>query len=400
VDVDGTRLTSYLRGGQRADRRSPADALTGLYARREIAASIVLRGIEGSVTAMAVGTRPVIEALSGEVAELAGPGLVTVEQARLLTGDVDPVWLGEQPGDATRLTVFSGRQDRAYQVPAFEAVCELLYRRGLAGATVLPGVDGTLRGQRPRPRFLRHDADTPLMVIAVGSGDEIGMILPELGALFRHPVMTVEKVRVCQRDGQVISRPQDFPSDQPGGRAARLTLTIYASGAARHDGQPAHRAIARQLERAGIESVTTVRGIWGFHADHAPHGDHFPRPSRHVPAVTTATVAREQVPAAFDAVTLAAGRGLVTAQAVWAVQPAAERALPAARADLCSRRMRRRGSPVTADAPPTVPVQSMAGDSWPHPPRTRTVMPFPPPESAPTAAPKATARARTWQAAT
>ena len=320
MDEDGIRLTSYFRD----DRGSPADALTDLYARRGITASIVLRGIEGSVTAMAVGTRPDIEAMLDDAAELAGPGLATMENVRLLTGDIDPVWLGEQPGEATRLTVFSGRQDRAYQVPAFEAACELLYRRGVAGATVLPGSDGTLRGRRQHPRFLRHDADAPLMVIAVGSGDEIGMILPELGALFRHPVMTVEKVQVCQRGGQLISRPRLLPIDVAGGMGARLTLTVYASEAARHDGQPVHRVIARQLGQAGIENVTTVRGTWGFHADHAPHGDHFPRLGRRVPAVTTATGPPEQVSAAFDAVTRVAGRGLVTAQTVLAMQPAAD----------------------------------------------------------------------------
>jgi hypothetical protein len=158
VDEDGLRLTSDFRERQHADRRPLAGALTELYARREIVASIMLRGIEGSVTAIAVGTRPDIEALLGQAAQLTGPGHLTIEHTRLLTGDIDPVWLGEGPGEATRLTVYSGRHDRVYQVPAFEAVCELLYRRGIAGATVVPGIDGTARGRRQRHQFLRHDS--------------------------------------------------------------------------------------------------------------------------------------------------------------------------------------------------------------------------------------------------
>jgi PII-like signaling protein len=325
VDEDCVKLTSYFRERQRADGRPLAGALTDLYAERKVTVSIVLRGTEGSATAIAVSPWPDIEALLSQAVKLTGPGLVTIEQARLLTGDIDPVWLGEEPGEATRLTVHFGRQDRVYQVPAFEAVCELLYRRGIAGATVLPGIDGTIRGRRQRPRLLRHDADAPLMVIVVGSGDEIGMVLPELGALFRHPVMTVEKVRVRKRDGQFISRPPVLPAGEPGRMAARLKLTAYTSEAARHDGQPLHRAIVRQLGPTGMESVTTVRGIWGFHADHVPHGDHFPRRGRHVPAVTTATGTPEQISAAFDAVgALTAERGLVTVQTVLATRPAAE----------------------------------------------------------------------------
>jgi len=327
VDEDCIRLTSYFRDRQRADGRPLADALTGLYAGRKVAAGIVLRGAEGTSAAIAVGLRPDIEALLGQVTDLVSPGLVTTEQARLLTGDIEPVWLGEGPGEATMLTVHFGRQDHVYQVPAFEAVCELLYRRGIAGATVLPGTDGTLRGRRQHPQhpqFLRHDADTPLMVIAVGSGNELGMILPELGTLFRHPVMTVQKIGVCQRDGQLLSRPQVLPAGEPGETAARIKLTVFTSEAARHEGQPGHRAVARQLRLAGAESVTTVHGIWGFHADHAPHGGHFPHRGRHVPVVTTATGTPERISAAFDAVAeLTAERGLVTVQPVLAAQPAA-----------------------------------------------------------------------------
>ena len=52
-------------------------------------------------------------------------------------------------------------------------------------------------------------------------------------------------------------------------------LMVYTSEAARHDGQPIHRAIVRRLRSASISGATTTRGIWGFHGDHAPHGDHF-----------------------------------------------------------------------------------------------------------------------------
>lgn len=327
MDEDCIRLTSYFRERQTADGKPLADALTALYASSEVAAGIVLRGTEGSSAAIAVSPRPDIEALLGRVVELTAPGLVTIEQARLQTGDIEPVWLGEEPGEATMLTVFFGRQDSVYQVPAFEAVCELLYRRGIAGATVLAGTDGTLRGRRLHPQFLRHDASAPLMVTAVGSGNEIGMVLPELGLLFRHPVMTVEKVQVCMRDGHLASRPQVLPAREPGGTAPRLKLTVYISEAARHEGQPVHRAVARQLGLAGAESVTAVHGIWGFHADHAPHGDHFPHRGRHIPVVTTATGTPERISAAFDAIAaLAADCGLITVQTVQAAQPAADNA--------------------------------------------------------------------------
>lgn len=345
MDEDCISLTSYFRERQRADGMPVARALLGLYSREEVAASILLRGVEGfgrerqlradrslplaeapPLTATAVGTRPGVDAVLGQTLLLTRPRLVTVEQGRLLTGDIAPVWVGEDPGEATKLTVYLGRQDRVYQIPAFEAVCELLFRRGISGATVLSGVDGTARGRRRRAQFLRLDADVPLMVIAVGRGDRIAVVLPELGMLFRHPVMTVEKVRICKRDGQLISRPQVRPATgELAEMAARLKLTIYSSEAARHDGQPVHHAIVRQLRLAGISGATTLRGMWGFRADRAPHGGHFPRPGRHVPAVTTVIDTPERIAAAFDVIDeLTDRRGLVTTGNVLAAEPTAD----------------------------------------------------------------------------
>src|SRR6202034_2262362 len=125
-----------------------------------------------------------------EATELTQVRLITLESARLLSGEIEPLRLGESATEATRLTIYCWQADRVYQVPAFEAACELLYRRGIAGATVLSGTDG-VAGRRHRAQFLGHGGDAPLMVVAVSSGKQIGMLLPELGGLFRHPLMTV-----------------------------------------------------------------------------------------------------------------------------------------------------------------------------------------------------------------
>jgi PII-like signaling protein len=352
VDEECTVLTSYLPERQRGEGVPAGEGLIGLYARRRTATSILLRGIEGSgrqqsrvgrsfpqaaesaLTAIAVGARPDIEALVDETLQLARPRLITIERARLLSGEIEPVRLGEEPGDATRLTVYCRQRDRAHQIPAFEAACELLYRRRVAGATVLSGVDGADPGHaRPQhARFLRRDADVPLMVVAVGAGDRIAMLLPELGALFRSPLMTIEKVRLCKRDGQFVSRPETAagPADPGAGMTAQFKLTVYTSEAARHDGHPVHRAIVQSLNSAGISGATTVRGIWGYHGDHAPHGEHFPRQAHHVPVVTTVIAAAEQISAAFDAIDPhTAERGLVTAETVLAARPWADAPSPA-----------------------------------------------------------------------
>ena len=351
MNEDALKLTSYFGERQRtADNGFAADALLDLYGQRGVATSILLRGVEGfgarqrlrtdrsltlsddlPLTAVAVDTRSRIEGLLESTSGLLRSGLVTLERARLLTGDMDVVGPIETPDDETKLTVYLGRQERVYRVPAFVAVCDLLHRRGIAGATALLGVDGTAHGKRQRAAFFSRNAGTPMMVIAVGSGTRIARVLPELGGLLRQPLLTLERVRICKRDGELLCRPPSAGESAPTGDAARPApahmplarkLMVYTSEAALHDGQPIHRAIVRRLRETGISGATTQRGMWGFHGDHPPHGDRLLQLGRHVPALTIVIDTPERIQTAFDVIDdLTAEHGLVTCETVPAIRP-------------------------------------------------------------------------------
>ena len=329
------KLTSYFGERQRSGGAFVADALLGLYGRHEIAASILLRGTEGfglkhhlrtdrslslsedlPLVAVAVDTRPRIEAVLGPALALNRTGLVTLEGARLLA---DTAVAG--PAEATKLTVYLGRQERVYRVPAFVAVCDLLHRRGVDGATALLGVDGTAHGRRQRAAFFSRNAEVPMMIIAVGAGEQISRVLPELGALLRRPLLTLERVRVCKRDGQSLALPG---GDRP---AQWQKLMVYTSEAVRHQGQPVHRAIVRRLRSAGLSGATTLRGIWGFHGDHAPHGDRLLQLGRHVPVVTIVIDTPERIAGAYSVIDeLTSERGLVTCETISCLDEAGLRA--------------------------------------------------------------------------
>ncbi|GIF47102.1 PII-like signaling protein [Asanoa ferruginea] len=339
MNADCLKLTCYFGERHRTGTGFVADELLALYGRHRIATSIVLRGIEGfglkhhlrsdhSLTlsedlpavTVAVDTRPRIEAIVDQVAGMPQVGLVTLERARLLQGDVGPVRLPEALHEATKLTVYVGRQQRIHGAPAFVAVCDLLHRHGVAGATVLLGVDGTVGGQRERARFIGRNHDVPMMIIAVGSGDRIGRALPDLAALLDQPRLTLERVRLCKRDGRLIEEPQALPATDARGLGLWQKLTIFTSEAGQHEGQPIHRALVRRLRAGGSSGATTVRGIWGFHGDHRPHGDRFFQLGRRVPAVTIVIDTADRISGIFPIVDeLTAEQGLVVSELVPAV---------------------------------------------------------------------------------
>ena len=333
------KLTTYFGERARSGGGLLADELLDIYGDDRVAASILLRGSEGfgrlhhrhtdrllslsedlPVVSIAVDRRTRIEALLERVLQVKRRGLVTLERARMLTGALDEVRLPDQLGEATKLTVYVGRYERAGGHPAFVAVTDLLRRRGIAGATVLLGVDGTRQGHRTRAKFFGSNAEVPTMIIAVGAGDRIAATLPELGGLLRDPLVTLERVRVCKRDGQLLARPHNLPGTDERGLAIWQKLMVYTSQAATHEGRPLSLEIVRRLRRSDLAGATCLRGVWGFHGDHPPHGDKLLQVRRHVPVVTITVDTPPRTTRAFQIIDeLTSEHGLVTSEMVPAV---------------------------------------------------------------------------------
>lgn len=84
-------------------------------------------------------------------------------------------------GRAVWLRVYIGEADRWQGKPLHEAIVELFHTRGLAGATVLRGVEGFGAHSRIHTaRILRMSEDLPLVIEAIDARERIEAILPSL----------------------------------------------------------------------------------------------------------------------------------------------------------------------------------------------------------------------------
>ena len=103
---------------------------------------------------------------------------------------------------------------------------------------------------------------------------------------------------------------------------------IYAGEQSRHAGHPLHAQLVRALRHARADGATSIRGIWGYHGDHAPHGDSFWQLRRRVPVVTIVIDTPDRIRRWFAIVDeLTDETGLVTSEIV----PAFHAAGPAGR---------------------------------------------------------------------
>jgi PII-like signaling protein len=125
------------------------------------------------------------------------------------------------------------------------------------------------------------------MIISIGSGETIARALPVLDELLTDPIVTLERVRVCKRDGKRLAEPRHLPERDDAGLGVWQKLMVYASEQASHGRHPLYVELIRRLREQGASGATSLRGLWGFSGDHPPHGDRLFHVRRQVPVVTS-----------------------------------------------------------------------------------------------------------------
>lgn len=100
-------------------------------------------------------------------------------------------------GEGRLLRIFVGESDRWDGRPLYEAIVRKAREHGLAGATVLRGLEGFGANSRiHRTNILRLSEDLPVVVEIVDQEDRISSFLPLLDEMVAEGMMTIETVHV------------------------------------------------------------------------------------------------------------------------------------------------------------------------------------------------------------
>jgi len=95
------------------------------------------------------------------------------------------------------LRIFIGESDRWHGKPLYEAIVQYVREQGLAGATVIRGLEGFGAHSRLHTsRILRLSEDLPVVIEIVDSAEKIDAILPALDEMVEEGMVTVERVHV------------------------------------------------------------------------------------------------------------------------------------------------------------------------------------------------------------
>jgi len=109
-------------------------------------------------------------------------------------------WPNLPEGRAIRLRVYIGERDHHGAQPLYTAVVEAARRAGLAGATVIKGIEGFgTRSVVHAARVLDLSSDLPVMVELIDDAEKIEGFMPTLTALIDDGLVTADPVTVLYR---------------------------------------------------------------------------------------------------------------------------------------------------------------------------------------------------------
>jgi PII-like signaling protein len=102
-------------------------------------------------------------------------------------------------GQGKLLRIFIGESDTWHGKPLYEAIVRRLREEGLAGATVLRGIEGFGAHSRLHTaRILRLSEDLPLLIEIVDKADAIEKVLPILDEMVTEGLVTMENVEIVK----------------------------------------------------------------------------------------------------------------------------------------------------------------------------------------------------------
>jgi PII-like signaling protein len=107
-----------------------------------------------------------------------------------------------------RLTIFVGQDDTWHHKPLHTEIVHRAHKAGLAGATVVRGVEGFGASSIIHTtRLLSMSEDLPVAVIIVDAEERIRAFLPELDELVTEGLVIMDPVEVIRYIGRGKDQP-------------------------------------------------------------------------------------------------------------------------------------------------------------------------------------------------
>lgn len=111
-------------------------------------------------------------------------------------------------GPACRLTIFIGENDQYHHRPVYTEIVRRAHAAGLAGASVLRGIEGYGASTHIHTtRLLSAAGELPVAVIIVDDVERIRAFLPQLDEIVQEGLVILDEVEVIKYVGRGHDQP-------------------------------------------------------------------------------------------------------------------------------------------------------------------------------------------------
>jgi PII-like signaling protein len=176
-------------------------------------------------------------------------------------------------GPGKKVGVYVAEDQQYHGAPAYAAILDFLFFRGVSGATVTRGIAGFGAGHHLHTnRLVDLAVHLPVKIEFIESAAKVEELLPKLHEMAGSGLIEMQDTTIVKaaEKKQKKSAPES-PALKREGKARMMR--IYIGENDKWNGRPLYEAIVDGLRAHDIAGVTVYRGILGYGANRRIHKD-------------------------------------------------------------------------------------------------------------------------------
>ena len=174
-------------------------------------------------------------------------------------------------GKALKVSIYVSDGATRHGVPAYSAILDFLFYRGIAGATVFKGIAGFGADHHMHSSSSVEISDRlPLVIQFVETPEKVEALLGKLQDLAGSGLIEIQETTVAKPAQATRAESFQPPAHLKIAGSAKL-MRIYIGDSDRWRDKPLHQALVEAMRANDIAGVTVYKGVLGYGAHRRAH---------------------------------------------------------------------------------------------------------------------------------